>query len=87
MTLLAITGTPGTGKTTIAKLLHKKIKNSRIISIKSLAKKCSCGYDKKRGCWIVDEKKLRKEIKSITTQHLSSDVRAGPYDVHYKYNR
>ncbi|MFH1631317.1 MAG: AAA family ATPase [Candidatus Aenigmatarchaeota archaeon] len=62
MTIVAITGTPGTGKTTIARLLHKKLKNSKIISIKSLSKKCSSEYDKDRRCWIVDIKKLQKTV-------------------------
>jgi len=66
--ILSITGTPGTGKTIVAKILKKGIKNSKLIQIKSLLKKnrITCGYDKKRKSWIIDIRKLQKAITNMT---------------------
>lgn len=63
---IIITGTPGTGKTMIAKLLSK-IVGFNVINVNDLIKKnkISEGYDKKRKCIIVDVKKLKKAIIKI----------------------
>lgn len=59
--LIALTGTPGTGKTSVAKLL----KNFNIIELNKLAKEKNfiIGKDKKRKCQIVHLKKLDNYIK------------------------
>jgi adenylate kinase len=59
MKVFIVTGTPGTGKTTIAELLVKKYR-LRYITVSNIIKdhKLSTGYDKNRNCMIVDEKKL-----------------------------
>ena len=85
MKVICITGTPGTGKTTISKGLAKKldfvyIDVNRIISKHKLSE----GYDKKRKTKIIDISKLNstlineinhyKEIKSmglVIDSHLS----------------
>ncbi len=64
--IISITGTPGTGKDTISKIVAKKlgwglIDLNRLAKAKNLFK----GYDKKRKCEIVDIKKLNSEIKKI----------------------
>lgn len=63
---IAITGTPATGKTVVAKLLAKKL-GFRYINLNECAKekKLFSGYDKKRKCNIVDIEKMREEIKKI----------------------
>jgi len=63
---IAISGTPGVGKTTIAERLAKKL-NYRLISVNNLAEKLDAytGYDKKRQAKILDMDKLKKELQKI----------------------
>lgn len=67
--IIAISGTPGTGKTQVAKALSKKL-DCRLIELNVLAKERSiyCGYDDERKCDIVDIGKMEKEIKNISTK-------------------
>ncbi|MBS3171403.1 adenylate kinase family protein [Candidatus Woesearchaeota archaeon] len=61
MKVIIVSGTPGTGKTRIAKLISKN--SSYIyIDVNKLIKtnKIFDSYDKKRKCYIVDTKKLNK---------------------------
>lgn len=72
MKTIIITGTPGTGKTTMAKSLAKRLNFLYLdVSRLILKHKLSEGYDKKRRTKIVDIKKLNKclvhEINSIKT--------------------
>lgn len=67
--IIIVSGTPGTGKTTIAKKIAKERK-ARYIDVNLLVTKhkLSEGYDKKRKTRIVDVKKLNKVlIKLIKT--------------------
>ncbi|OGM01994.1 hypothetical protein A3K72_01270 [Candidatus Woesearchaeota archaeon RBG_13_36_6] len=61
--IIAVSGTPGTGKTTLAKKLAKELK-CKLIDVNKFVKekKISEGYDKERKCEIVDTKKLSKEL-------------------------
>jgi len=64
--IVAIAGVGGVGKTTLAKILSKKL-GWRLIRPNELAKKKKLylGYDKKRKSWIVDLQKLKKEMGKI----------------------
>lgn len=64
MKTIIISGTPGTGKSTLAKLLSKKL-NFKHLNLKPLLKKTSEGYDRKKQCRIIDIKKLNEEIIKI----------------------
>ncbi|MEK6936656.1 MAG: AAA family ATPase [Nanoarchaeota archaeon] len=61
MKIIIVSGTPGTGKTRVAKLISE---NSiyKYLNINKLIKKNKIydSYDKKRKCYVVDEKKLSK---------------------------
>lgn len=77
--IIAITGTPGTGKTELARKLSKKLK-CKVLDVKKFIEKhpkVVSGFDKKRDTKIVDVEKLKKAIKPelkgdlIVDSHLS----------------
>ncbi|BCU68431.1 adenylate kinase [Sulfolobales archaeon HS-7] len=74
---MVVTGTPGTGKTTIAKLLAQSI-NGIYISTTQLVieRKLYIEYDSDSASYIVDEKRLDSELKAELTSALlmSSNV-------------
>lgn len=57
--MLAITGTPGVGKTTVAKILEKR--GYRVGSVNEIAKKYGC-IEEEEGELVVDIKKLRESF-------------------------
>lgn len=71
MTIIAISGIPGTGKTEVAKLLAKRL-GWKLIELNRLAaqKNLYSGYDSRRGCKVVDIEGLAKEIKKMHGQDL-----------------
>lgn len=75
--IAALTGTPGTGKTTISKSLSRKL-NFHCLHLADLVTSDICdGYDDVRGCKEVNLKKLREAVKqglmdnTIIEGHLS----------------
>jgi len=78
---IIVTGTPGTGKTTVAKNIAKLLKYDYIdVNDVISENKLSEGYDSKRRCKIVDTKKLNKILgkqiknskkKAVIDSHLS----------------
>lgn len=70
MKVIAISGTPGTGKTTLARKLSKKIGYEYVDITKLIKKyKISEGYDRKRKCKIVDIKKLNSVLVDTINQY------------------
>ncbi len=65
--IIAITGTPGTGKTEVAKLLSKEL-GLPLHSVEDLASEHQLfsGYDVKRKSRIVDTDKLKKIVKELS---------------------
>ena len=63
MKIVAVTGTPGTGKTTLSKKLAKKL-NFYYMDVNKIISKynLSEGYDKKRETKIIGTKKLNKKL-------------------------
>lgn len=75
MTVIVVTGTPGTGKTELAKALAAKL-NYDYFDVKMFIanKKLYAGYDKKRDTYIVDEKRLVKAmLKAIKGRNIVVD--------------
>lgn len=69
MKAIVVSGTPGTGKTTVAKALAKK-KNYEYLDVNRLIKekKLYDSYDRKRKCNVVDVKKLNKSLIKLIKQ-------------------
>lgn len=78
MTIVSISGTPGTGKTEVARILAEKLNEKegfekwRLIDLNKMAeqKKLYSGYDRKRECKIVDIDALSQEIGRIGDQDI-----------------
>ncbi|RLG18535.1 kinase [Nanoarchaeota archaeon] len=66
--MIAITGTPGVGKTMVAKILSRKL-GKKLLTIDDVG--VVIGYDKKRKVKIIDERKLRVKGDVIFESHLS----------------
>ena len=79
--LLAISGTPGTGKTSVAEILVKNLnagirktsERYRLVKLNDLAKKAGAqvGYDTKRHSTIVGITKLKAALKKLTEKHTN----------------
>ncbi|MEK6952572.1 MAG: AAA family ATPase [Nanoarchaeota archaeon] len=71
--VVCVSGSVGTGKTTYAKRLARKLK-ARYIDVNKVIKEnnISEDYDKKRKCKIVDIKKLNKILEKIIKESKES---------------
>jgi adenylate kinase len=83
MKAIVVSGTPGTGKTGISKLISRKLEY-KYVDVKKLIKKnkLSDGYDNEKKCEIVDAKKLsRFLVKFIkkSNQNLIIDSHLAHY--------
>ena len=60
--VIVITGTPGVGKTRLAKWLAKKLSYLRL-DLHDYYEQISTGFDKKKDCYDIDLKRLEKLVK------------------------
>lgn len=73
--IIIVTGSVGTGKTTLAKKLAKKYKAKYLDVNKVIEEyKLSEGYDKKRKCKVIDTSKLNKVLIKIIQSSKESLV-------------
>jgi adenylate kinase len=72
MKVVAISGTPGTGKSTLAKSLAKKLGYFRL-DLHSHYKEISSGYDRKGRAYIIDYKKFEKLVKKKVAEHKKEE--------------
>jgi adenylate kinase len=68
MKVIAITGTPGTGKSTLSKYLEKKLGFKRL-DLHKYYKQISTGYDYSKKCYNIDLKKLEKLVKEKSKEN------------------
>jgi adenylate kinase len=70
MTVICVSGTPGTGKTEVSKALAKKL-GWKYVSLNELAdaKKLYAGFDDERCCNIVDQDRVKVELDRISEMH------------------
>jgi adenylate kinase len=79
--LIAISGTPGTGKTAVAELLVKNLNKNvkkaadkyKLVKLNGLVKKAGAqlGYDSKRHSTIIGITKLKDGLKELTDKHTN----------------
>jgi adenylate kinase len=64
--IIAVSGTPATGKTSVARIL-KKMLGANLISLNELVKKrkIKSGYDRKRKTYVADESAIRKAVEKL----------------------
>ncbi len=78
--IICVSGTPGTGKTTVAKLIAKKYKLKYFDANKLIKGDIVTGYDKIRKCRIINEKRLIKELIKIIKREKNLVI-----DSHYSH--
>jgi adenylate kinase len=89
--IITITGTPGTGKTTIAKKLCEKF-NFVYIDVNSIIDEFNLkdSFDKKKDCYVVDIKKLEESVffiikKSTKTYKKEENYKIFVIDSHMSH--
>lgn len=72
--VMALTGTPGTGKTSVGRALAKRgwlhLELNKLVA----EKKLYSGWDKKRKTWIVNENKLARFVRNFIIAHPSKNI-------------
>lgn len=73
--VIIISGTPGTGKTKLAKLISKQ-SNFKYVNVTKLIKnkRIFDSYDKKRKCYVVDTRKLNKQLIDLVKRAESNII-------------
>jgi len=74
--IICVTGVPGTGKSSLVKLLKKElVKKFKVITLSSESfPKAITGYDKTRKCKIIDTKIYEKELKKFLKEKQRFDI-------------
>ncbi len=69
--IIGIAGTPGTGKSSVAEALARKL-GWKVVSVNDLAEEAGAiiGYDEERGCHVVDVEKLRRHGKEKKLENV-----------------
>jgi len=75
MKRVIISGTPGTGKTSVSKLIIQKLR-ARMISLNELAisNKLTINYDRKRETSVIDAEKVIEQVKKLIDLYTKENV-------------
>jgi len=75
MKILIVSGTPGTGKTTVSQNLLNSL-NAKVISLNELAisEKLIINYDIERETSVINEKKLVRYVKKLIERYNKLDL-------------
>jgi len=75
MKRVIISGTPGTGKTSVSKLIIQKI-SGRMISLNELAisNKLTINYDRKRETSVIDAEKVIEQVKKLMDLYTKENI-------------
>ncbi len=68
MKIISITGTPGTGKSTLTKYLEKKLGFKRL-DLHHYYKQISTGYDRSKQCYDINLKSFEKLVKEKSKEN------------------
>ncbi|MFX1277438.1 MAG: adenylate kinase family protein [Promethearchaeota archaeon] len=81
---MIISGTPGTGKTSVSKKITEKI-NARMISLNELAisKNLIISYDQKRDTNIIDAKKIIDQVEILIQKHSQGNIEVLIIESHF----
>lgn len=83
--VVCVSGTPGTGKTTLSKLICRKF-GLKYVDLNNILKKtASLGYDKKRDSYIIDEEKVSREVEKILKKENEKSKRGVVFDSHLSH--
>ncbi|HII17691.1 TPA: AAA family ATPase [Candidatus Woesearchaeota archaeon] len=84
--VIAITGTPGTGKTALAKALARKLGYSYVdVSVLIKTHRLADSYDRKSKCFIVDAKKLCAFLRQWMRQKDNALAKGFVIDSHLSH--
>ena len=72
--IIAITGTPGTGKSTLASLLKKRSWTVLELNRAIVRKKLYSGYDRKMKSFIADQGKINKFVRSWLQKQKTNKI-------------
>ena len=83
MKTIVVTGTPGTGKTVVAKRIAKQ-KGYLYVDVRKLVKnfKLNEEFDKKRKSWLVDVKRLNKLLLGVIQTCKVDKIKGVVFDSH-----
>jgi adenylate kinase len=84
MIIILISGTPGTGKTSVSKEITKQV-NARVISLNLIATSegLVSEYDEERETWIINEEKLRKKTLNLIKQAKTENIEVLIIESHF----
>ena len=84
MITILISGTPGTGKTSVSEAIAKKV-NAKVINLSLFAQKerLVSDYDKQRETWVIDEERLKNETLKLIKKSKKEGIEVLIIESHF----